>query len=318
MENLKKVELHLHLDGSVRPSTIASILNMDEQDIRKKVCTNKDTKDLKDYLSKFDLPISVMQTKENLTRISYELALDLKQDNVIYAEIRFAPLFHTKQGLTIDEVIIAVLDGLKQVPVKTNLILCMMRGSSYENNYKVIETAYKFLNKGVVGIDLAGDEKNYPVDNYKDLFEIAKNKKIPFTIHAGEADDYNSIDNAIKLGAKRIGHGVRAIENDNTIKLIKENNITLEVSPISNINTKIYKNIKEHPIKKLYDENINITISTDNRTVSNTTLNDTYKILQNTFNFTKEDFIKINQNAIKAAFISDKEKELLLKELINQ
>lgn len=318
MENLKKVELHLHLDGSVRPSTIASILNMDEQDIRKKVCTNKDTKDLKDYLSKFDLPISVMQTKENLTRISYELALDLKQDNVIYAEIRFAPLFHTKQGLTIDEVIIAVLDGLKQVPVKTNLILCMMRGSSYENNYKVIETAYKFLNKGVVGIDLAGDEKNYPVDNYKDLFEIAKNKKIPFTIHAGEADDYRSIDNAIKLGAKRIGHGVRAIENDNTIKLIKENNITLEVCPISNIDTKIYKNIKEHPIKKLYDENISITISTDNRTVSNTTLNDTYKILQNTFNFTKEDFIKTNQNAIKAAFISDKEKELLLKELINQ
>ena len=318
MENLKKVELHLHLDGSVRPSTIASILNMDEQDIRKKMCTNKDTKDLKDYLSKFDLPISVMQTKENLTRISYELALDLKQDNVIYAEIRFAPLFHTKQGLTIDEVIIAVLDGLKQVPVKTNLILCMMRGSSYENNYKVIETAYKFLNKGVVGIDLAGDEKNYPVDNYKDLFEIAKNKKIPFTIHAGEADDYRSIDNAIKLGAKRIGHGVRAIENDNTIKLIKENNITLEVCPISNIDTKIYKNIKEHPIKKLYDENISITISTDNRTVSNTTLNDTYKILQNTFNFTKEDFIKTNQNAIKAAFISDKEKELLLKELINQ
>lgn len=318
MENLKKVELHLHLDGSVRPSTIASILNMDEQDIRKKMCTNKDTKDLKDYLSKFDLPISVMQTKENLTRISYELALDLKQDNVIYAEIRFAPLFHTKQGLTIDEVIIAVLDGLKQVPVKTNLILCMMRGSSYENNYKVIETAYKFLNKGVVGIDLAGDEKNYPVDNYKDLFEIAKNKKIPFTIHAGEADDYKSIDNAIKHGAKRIGHGVRAVENISTIKKIKENNITLEICPISNLDTKIYKNIKDHPIKKLYDENISITISTDNRTVSNTTLNDTYKILQNTFNFTKEDFIKMNQNAIKAAFISDKEKELLLKELINQ
>lgn len=318
MENLKKVELHLHLDGSVRPSTIASILTMDEQDVRKKVCTNKDTKDLKDYLSKFDLPISIMQTKENLIRISRELALDLKNDNVIYAEIRFAPLFHMKQGLTMDEVITSVLEGLKQVPIKTNLILCMMRGSSYEDNYKVIEAAYKFLNKGVVGIDLAGDEKNYPVNNYKDLFEIAKNKKIPFTIHAGEADDYRSIDNAIQLGAKRIGHGVRAIENNNTIKLIKENNITLEICPISNIDTKIYESIKDHPIKKLYDENINITISTDNRTVSNTTLNDAYKILQNTFNFTKEDFIKMNQNAIQASFISDKEKELLLKELINQ
>ncbi len=318
MENLKKVELHLHLDGSVRPSTIASILTMDEQDVRKKVCTNKDTKDLKDYLSKFDLPISIMQTKENLIRISRELALDLKNDNVIYAEIRFAPLFHTKEDLTMNEVITSVLEGLKQVPIKTNLILCMMRGSSYEDNYKVIETAYKFLNKGVVGIDLAGDEKNYPVDNYKDLFEIAKNKKIPFTIHAGEAVDYRSIDNAIQLGAKRIGHGVRAIENNNTIKLIKENNITLEICPISNIDTKIYESIKDHPIKKLYDENINITISTDNRTVSNTTLNDTYKILQNTFNFTKEDFIKMNQNAIQASFISDKEKELLLKELINQ
>lgn len=318
MENLKKVELHLHLDGSVRPSTIASILTMDEQDVRKKVCTNKDTKDLKDYLSKFDLPISIMQTKDNLIRISRELALDLKNDNVIYAEIRFAPIFHTKEDLTMNEVITSVLEGLKQVPIKTNLILCMMRGSSYEDNYKVIETAYKFLNKGVVGIDLAGDGKNYPVDNYKDLFEIAKNKKIPFTIHAGEADDYRSIDNAIKQGAKRIGHGVRAIENNNTIKLIKENNITLEICPISNIDTKIYESIKDHPIKKLYDENINITISTDNRTVSNTTLNDTYKILQNTFNFTKEDFIKMNQNAIQASFISDKEKELLLKELINQ
>ena len=318
MENLKKVELHLHLDGSVRPSTIASILNMDEQDVRKKVCTNKDTKDLKDYLSKFDLPISIMQTKDNLIRISRELALDLKNDNVIYAEIRFAPIFHMKQGLTMDEVITSVLEGLKQVPIKTNLILCMMRGSSYEDNYKIIEAAYKFLNKGVVGIDLAGDEKNYPVNNFNELFKSAKDKNIPFTIHAGEADDYKSIDNAIKQKAKRIGHGVRAIENNNTIKLIKENNITLEICPISNIDTKIYESIKDHPIKKLYDENINITISTDNRTVSNTTLNDTYKILQNTFNFTKEDFIKMNQNAIQASFISDKEKELLLKELINQ
>ena len=159
MENLKKVELHLHLDGSVRPSTIASILNIKEQKVKEKICVDHNTKNLEDYLSKFKLPISIMQTKENLTRISYELALDLKKDNVIYAEIRFAPLFHTKQGLTIEEVITAILDGLKQVPIKINLILCMMRGSNYEDNYKVIEAAYQFRNKGVVGIDLAGDEK---------------------------------------------------------------------------------------------------------------------------------------------------------------
>ena len=259
-----------------------------------------------------------MQTKENLTRISYELALDLKKDNVIYAEIRFAPLFHTKQGLTIEEVITAILDGLKQVPIKINLILCMMRGSNYEDNYKVIEAAYQFRNKGVVGIDLAGDEKNYPVNNFKELFEIAKDKKIPFTIHAGEADTYLSVDNAINLGATRIGHGVKAIENNSTIEHIKQNNITLEICPISNLNTKIYNDISSHPIKKLYDENISITISTDNRTVSNTTLNDTYQILRDTFHFTKEDFIKMNQNAINASFINEHEKELLLKELIEQ
>ncbi len=318
MENLKKVELHLHLDGSVRPSTIASILNIKEQKVKEKICVDHNTKNLEDYLSKFKLPISIMQTKENLTRISYELALDLKKDNVIYAEIRFAPLFHTKQGLTIEEVITAILDGLKQVPIKINLILCMMRGSNYEDNYKVIEAAYQFRNKGVVGIDLAGDEKNYPVNNFKELFEIAKDKKIPFTIHAGEADTYLSVDNAINLGATRIGHGVKAIENNSTIEHIKQNNITLEICPISNLNTKIYNDISSHPIKKLYDENINITISTDNRTVSNTTLNDTYQILRDTFHFTKEDFIKMNQNAINASFINEHEKELLLKELIEQ
>ncbi len=318
MEKIKKVELHLHLDGSVRPSTIASILNMNEQEVRKNICVDNNTKDLKDYLSKFELPISIMQTKENLTRISHELALDLKKDNVIYAEIRFAPLFHTKKGLTIEEIITSILDGLQQVPVKTNLILCMMRGSNYEDNYKVIDAAYRFLNKGVVGIDLAGDEKKYPVNNFKELFEAAKDKKIPFTIHAGEADNYLSVDNAINLGATRIGHGVKAIENNSTIAHIKQNNITLEICPISNLDTKIYNDISSHPIKKLYDENINITISTDNRTVSNTTLNDTYQILQDTFHFTKEDFIKMNQNAINAAFINEHEKELLLKELIDQ
>lgn len=253
-----------------------------------------------------------MQTKENLERVAFELAQDLQKDDVIYAEIRFAPNKHLKSGLTLDEVVTAILKGLSQVPIKTNLILCMMRGDSYEQNLKVIKLAKKYLNHGVVAIDLAGSEASYPVNLYQELFEIAQKENIPFTIHAGEADGPLSVINAINLGAKRIGHGVRAIESEKALKLIKEKNITLEVCPKSNLDTNMYEKLSNHPIKKLYDMGLLVTINTDNRTLSNTNLTKSYQDLQEVFSFTKQDFLKMNENALQSAFLKQDEIEELL------
>lgn len=309
---MKKVELHLHLDGSIRPSTISEILNINLEEAKKLSTIETKCASLKEYLTKFDIPLKIMQTKENLERVAFELAQDLQKDDVIYAEIRFAPNKHLKSGLTLDEVVTAILKGLSQVPIKTNLILCMMRGDSYEQNLKVIKLAKKYLNHGVVAIDLAGSEASYPVNLYQELFEIAQKENIPFTIHAGEADGPLSVINAINLGAKRIGHGVRAIESEKVLKLIKEKNITLEVCPKSNLDTNMYEKLSNHPIKKLYDMGLLVTINTDNRTVSNTNLTKSYQDLQEVFSFTKQDFLKMNENALQSAFLNQAEIEELL------
>ena len=307
---MKKIELHLHLDGSVRFETLKEFnKNMIKSDI---VCDKNC--DLEKYLSKFELPNEFMQTKENLTRVAKELAEDLKKDDVIYAEVRFAPMLHTKQ-LSLEEVVEAVLIGLKSEKVKINLILCMMRNSSLEENKKIINLTYKYLNKGVVGIDLAGDEKKYKTAKFKELFDLINKMNIPFTIHAGEADGVDSILSAIKFGAKRIGHGVRCIDDENVIDMIKEKNITLEICPTSNIDTNIFKEYKDHPKKELYDKGILITINTDNRTVSDITLTEEYNKLIANFNFTLEDLKKMNVNAINSAFLSEEEKSILLKEI---
>lgn len=301
LKEIPKVELHVHLDGSVRYETLKEFKNITKEDV---MCNN--CKNLEEYLTKFNLPIEIMQTKEVLTRVAKELVEDLKKDNVIYAEVRFAPILHTKY-LSLEEVVEAVLLGLKDKDLKVNLILCMMRNSNFIENKKIIDLTYKYLNKGVVGIDLAGDEKNYKTHNFKDLFKIINDLKIPFTIHAGEADGIDSILSAINFNAKRIGHGVRCIEDEKVINLIKEKNITLEVCPTSNVDTNICEYI-DHPIKQLYDQDVLVTINTDNRTVSNITLTEEYEKLNKYFNFGIEDFKKLNINAINASFLSEEEK----------
>ena len=170
-------------------------------------------------------------------------------------------------------------------------------------------------------MDLAGAESLYPTKNFDDLFKKANEFSIPFTIHAGEADGPDSISSAIGFGAKRIGHGVRAIEDPNVLNIIKNNNILLEICPTSNIQTNLVDNIKRHPIRLLYDYGINITVNTDNMTVSNTNLSKEYELLKNNLDFKIDDFINMNINAIKGSFLCKEEKVKLLdyyKSLINE
>lgn len=316
LKNIPKVELHLHLDGSVRLDTASMLTGKSIEEVRSLMIAKEKCHDLNEYLTKFNLANEIMQSQENLTRIAKELVEDLKNDNVIYAEVRFAPLLHTKKGLTGEEVIEAVLLGLKDEDLKVNLILCMMRQFSFEDNLKTIELAIKYLDKGVVAVDLAGAEALYPTANFERLFQIAKDDNIPFTIHAGEADGKDSILSAINFKTKRIGHGVRCIEDKETLDMINKNNITLEVCPTSNIQTDIFENYHDHPIRKLYDMNILVTINVDNMTVSNIDLTQEYEKLVKNFNFTLKDFKKMNINAINASFLKEELKEKY-REIIN-
>lgn len=320
-KKMPKVELHLHLDGSVRPETAAKLLGIDITEARKNMIADDKCLDLNDYLTKFFIPGEVMQTKKNLELISEELAADLEEDGVIYAEIRFAPLKHVFKGLSLDEVVESVLKGLAKKSLKTNLILCMMRGDKEEDNIKVVDLAERFLNRGVVALDLAGAESIYKTIDYKNLFVYAKGKNIPFTIHAGEADGKDSMKAAIDFGAKRLGHGVNAIFHKEILEEIRQKDILLEICPTSNVQTNVIKDIKYHPVRKLYDANILVSINTDNNTVSNVTLTTEYEKLAQKLNFTYKDFVKMNKDAIRHAFISEDEKEQLLQkydEKLNQ
>lgn len=317
LEQLPKIELHVHLDGSIRIETVAEWLQQDVSVIKKQMIADEHCQSLNDYLTKFELPIKMLQTKEQLTRVSTELACDLKKDGVIYAEIRFAPNQHTQCGLTLEEVLEAVLDGLQKVELKTKLILCMMRNASITENEKIITLAEQYLQKGVGGIDLAGAEAIYPTASFLGLLELARKKQIPYTIHAGEAAGVDSIQAALQAQTTRIGHGVRAIENKEILEQIKQKKVLLEICPTSNVQTRVIDDYHDHPIRKLYDYGCFIVINTDNRTVSNITLTEEYEKLACMFHFTEEEFCLMNQQAVEYAFLSEIEKQELI-EMINQ
>ena len=316
IKKLKKVELHLHLDGSVRIDTAVRLTGKSREELINDMVASDKCLNLSEYLTKFDLPISLMQNRGNLVRVARDLVKYLEDENVIYAEVRFAPMFHTREGLSYDEVVEAVIEGLNTSnKVKTNLILCMMRGMKREDNLKTIEVAFKYLGKGVCAIDLAGAEDKYPLNLYEDLFEVVKSKGIPFTIHAGENGSYKEVLKAINLGARRIGHGIHAIDSSDTIELIKNNNVLLEICPSSNVQTNSISEYRDNPIYKFYKMGVNVSINTDNVTVSNLSISDEYIKLYNTFGLKEEDFIRINEMAIKGAFLSNEEKQNLLEEI---
>lgn len=312
---MPKVELHLHLDGSVSLDLLEkwSGLSLDEV-IKKSVSQNDNS--LNKYLVHFDFINEFLQTKKGLELACFMLVRELEKENVVYAEIRFAPLFHTKRGLTPDEVIESVLLGLSNSRVKTNLILCMMRGADRTDNKKVLELANKYLGHGVVAVDLAGDEEHYPFKDEEYLFNICKIANIPVTIHAGEVNN-RDIKDVIPY-TKRIGHGIKIADDIELLNLVKNNNILLEVCPNSNIDTMNIDSYTNHPIRKLYDSGIKVCINTDNRTVSNISLTDEYICLVNLLGFTYNDLIEMNLNAIDYAFISEKEKEELRKKFQNK
>lgn len=330
VENMPKVVQHLHLDGSLRPETVKEWIEemlgkkVDIEVVKKLLMVDKDCKDLNQYLEKFDTPMKVLQTAEHLERATFELYEDLANQNVVYAEVRFAPSKHLMGGLSYDEVVTAVIKGMnrakEQYGIDGNIILCCMRGSGEQNkeeNFATVETAKKFLGKGVGALDLAGAEAIFTTDNFEDVFKKAKEYNIPYTIHAGEADGPKSINTALDYGAKRIGHGVRCIEDEKTMKRVKElgesEGLVLEVCPISNLQTQAVEG--KHPLEKIYRYGIKTTINTDNNTVSSTNILDEYNWVLDNTNLTTSDLAKMNEYACRSIFGTPEQKRKIQQKL---
>lgn len=311
------IDLHVHLDGSLRVKTVFELAK--EQNIRLPAHTPEELagylkvpegcRSLTEYLECFRLPLKVLRTQEALERAARELVEDLAAQGLSYAEIRFAPQYSAGEGFSQEQAAAAAVKGmeaaLKENPsIRAGLILCCMRGMGKEEaNAETLRTAQKFLGGGVAAVDLAGAEGIYPTASYEGLFKMATEMGLPFTIHAGEADGPESVEKALDFGAKRLGHGVRAIESPRLLNRIIKEQVTLEVCPISNLHTKLASDEYSHPIRRLYDMGVRVTVNTDNMTVSDTNLEKEYAFLKKYYQFTDKEIEIMNQYAREAAFL---------------
>lgn len=311
--SLPKIELHCHLDGSVRPSTLVELSaesGLSAEETLNLIHVPEGCQSLIQYLSCFKLPLMQMQTKENLTRIAREVVEDAAKDNVKYIEVRFAPFFHMERGLSFEEIVDSVLEGLKQGENEThtyaNLILCCMRHMPLSTSLEVVNRGAAFLGKGVVAVDLAGDEQNYPPELHKEAFDLAKELGFKITVHAGETGSYENVATAITLlHADRIGHGLAIDKDMASIETTVNHHVTLEMCPTSNLQTKAIDSYSDYPFMRLLNQNVLVTLNTDNRTVSNVTLSHEIEKLAPFIDPLKENYKKAYLNALEACFASE-------------
>ena len=307
LRNMPKVLLHIHLDGSIGIETLSSLSGLSIEEVKNKCVFNKENHH-NDYFSYLDFCNSLTQTKENLYIVSQDLVNSLAKENVIYAEVRLTPCMHMEKGLYFDDIITSVLAGFRTNPsVKVNLVLCLLRGATKYMNSEVLKYAKKYLGKGVCGIDITGDEERYPLSLYSDFFKLATLEKIPFAIHAGD-ESVNDIYDALVLHTKRISTGVKSTLDLNLLRLVYYKKIMLEICPTSNILKRNISELKLHPIDFFCRNNFNVSININNMTIENTTITEEYKKLMDEFNFTINDFKKMNINAIESSFLSKEEK----------
>ncbi len=331
IQKLPKTDLHVHLDGSVRVSTIIELARqfnitlptMDPEELRKLIVCGDHTESLEDYLRGFGIVNLVLQNKEGLRRAAYELAEDAARENVRYMEVRYSPILHTDQGLELSEISQAVIDGLREgehdFGIKTGVIICGMRHMDPATSFKLAELAVAFKNKGVVGFDLAGGEYKNPAKAHKEAFDLVLKNNLNLTIHAGEADGPHSIHQALHIcGAHRIGHGTRLREDGDLLNYVNDHRIPLEICIKSNYHTKTVPDIRSHPIDFYINYGLRVTINTDNRTISDTTVTDEYLLAINELKLDYPTLKKVILNGFKSAFIPYKQRLQLIQAALRE
>jgi len=323
--NLPKIDLHCHLDGSVRPQTIIDLAqeqnitlpSQNINEINSLMIAPETCQNLEEYLMRFDLPLSVMQTQAGIERISFELFEDAAKENVKYFEVRFGPQLHQQQGLSFKQIISSVVKGMQRAEamydIRGNYILSILRTFPKDNINAVIDAGADFLGKGVAAFDLAGAELPGFCHEFIPYAKYAKEKGYHITIHAGEQGVGQNVYDAVSLlNAERVGHGIHITGHQGAYDLVKQQNIGLETCPSSNIQTKAVDKLSEHPLKAFYQDKLPTTINTDNRTVSNTTMTDEVRKVMEEFSLSREDYFNIYKISIDQAFASDEVKQHLI------
>lgn len=349
-KNIRFIDLHVHLDGSLPVRTVRRLAEMqgidtgaaDGEQLKKRLQVSSGCRDLNEYLTKFDFPLELLQTPEALELAVYELMKLQDSQGLIYSEIRFAPQLHTRKQMTQRDAVKAALRGRERflsensrngdgfcsnsaagslsgcrTGLLSNLILCCMRGDGNDDeNYETLNAAGEFFDRegGVVAVDLAGAEGLYPTRRYEKLFERAARMGLPFTIHAGEAAGAESVRLAVRFGAKRIGHGINSVQDDELMRMLAAEGVTLELCPTSNLNTRVVDNILDYPVQRLIDAGVKVTINTDNMTVSNTDIRHEMKLLCDAFGYGDDVCKMFLINSAEAAFVTEEIKDRFLYE----
>src|SRR5689334_7012643 len=313
---LPKTDLHVHLDGSLRIETIIDLAkrhrvelpSTDPAELRLAMNLGQNCGSLVEYLKAFDVTLRVLQHKDNLFRVAYELAEDAARENVRYMEVRYAPMLHTREGLKLTSVVEAVLAGLRaaqdEFGIESNVILCGIRNVSPESSLEMAELAVAYKGRGVVGFDLAGAEYDHPAKHHRRAFQLVRDNNINVTIHAGEAYGPESIAQAIHVcGAHRIGHGCRLREDGDLLHYVNDHRIALECCPSSNVQTGAIRDLASHPLKLYYNLGLRVTVNTDNRLITDTTVSKELWLCHTQMGMSLRDIKSIIMGGFKSAFL---------------
>ncbi|MBU2567851.1 MAG: adenosine deaminase [Elusimicrobia bacterium] len=319
LKRIPKVDIHCHLDGSVRTATIIDAARKhnfklpteDPQQLNKYVQVSPTCKSLTDFLKRFEFFYDFLKFPDVVERISYELCEDVSKENIKYLEVRFAPFLQSSDRFSIEDVIRTAISGLMQgardFHIGVGAIVCIYRSLPDDINRLTVSLAEKYFGKGVAGIDLAGDETKYPAERYAEFFEYARKRRIPITCHAGEAAGAESIRKALELGARRIGHGVHLAEDEGLYKKVMDEGIPIEMCLTSNVQTQVVKSYKTHPFLKFYEDGLKVTLNTDDRSVSGIDLTHEYLVAVEQYGLKISDIIKIILNGINSLFLPESE-----------
>lgn len=326
LHELPKTDLHCHLDGSLRLATILDLAERqgvvlpahDEETLATAIHMGQVCRDLEDYLKAFDITCSVLQTEEALERVAFELAEDAARENVWHLEVRYAPILHTRRGLSLARIVEAVLAGLKraerQYGISTGVILCGIRNIDPRQSFRLAELAVAYRRHGVVAFDLAGGEAGNPAKRHAESFALVLANNMNTTVHAGEAYGPESIQQALHFcGAHRIGHGTRLGEDGDLLAYVTDQRIPLEVCLSSNLQTSVVERLEEHPLRLFYDVGVRVSLNTDNRTITDTSITKELWLAHQHLGFTLEDLKVLIVQGFKSAFLPYRVKRDLLR-----
>jgi adenosine deaminase len=327
LTRLPKAELHVHLDGSLRPETMIELareygaeLPFWEPGPLREHMNVRDARNLLDYLARFDTTLAVMQTAESLERISYELAEDAARENIRYMEIRYCPALHTRDGLSLADTVDAPLRGLRAAErdhnIRTQLIICGLRHMEPAAVLEMAELTLAYKDRGVVAFDLAGGEAGNPPTKFQAAFDLVADRNMAITIHAGEAAGAESIHEAVhRCHANRIGHGTRLYEDPDLMRYINDFRIPLEINLTSNVQTRVSPTLEEHPLRRYFDEGLVVSLNTDNRLISGTTVTEEYWRAHQALDFDWDELCDLALMGFESAFLPFQEKVLLIEEV---